>query len=262
MAFLNSPLKRFLALCILLALPFYLSGWDSSGLISRYLSIDLPISAFIAFVPFIAALIVCKSRLNFIKEIWEFAKIRRPVLLIPLFLFMHFAVAVTYMIAKTVSPELPPITIDAAAQLRFFALFYFAAIGEEMGWTAFAFNRLLANYTPLVAALIVSVAWMAWHLIPYIQTGRDAVWIVSQMIGSIFERLVLYYVFLKTGRAVSIAIIFHTLVNMSEFTFPINGSMYNAPIMLLVVMPFGIWAAWQLRRMRLNNCDYTPNGRR
>lgn len=249
----NSRLIWFFALCFILAIPFYLSGFNNSDLISQTVSIDLPISAFIAFVPFFAALIVTEKRIHFLKEIWDFGKIRNPILLIPLFAFMHFAVGATYLIAKAKSPDLPPIVFDLATQMRFLVLFYFAAIGEEMGWTAFAFTKLLRKTNPLKAALIVSIIWMIWHLIPYIQTGREIIWIISHMIGSVFERLFLFYLFLKTGRAVSVAIVFHTLVNMAEFTYPINGSLYDAPIMAFVVAPFGLWAAWQLWRMRLNN---------
>ena len=163
------------------------------------------------------------------------------------------AVFVTFLIAQFLGRDLPPFEFDLANQIRFFALFLFAGIGEEMGWTGFAFQRLLNNHNPLIAALIVSIIWMIWHLIPYIQTNRPPMWIAGQIIGSIFERLILFYFFLRMGRAVSLAILFHMMVNVAEFTYPINGSFYDAPIMAIVVAPFGIWAAWGLWHFRLKD---------
>ena len=248
-----SRMKLFFVLCFVLAIPFWIIGaWDTQT-ISRVLPIQLPFSALSAFIPFFVAIILSENRGGFLGQIIDFHKIKNKILFIPLIFFMPLAVFFTYIISQKFEQNLPPIIIDIPKQIRFFLLFLLAAIGEEMGWTGFAFQRAIEKYNPLYSALLISLIWMAWHTIPYIQTGRSEIWIIGQIIGSIFERLLLFYLFLKMGRPVSLAILFHTIINVSEFTYPINGSLYNAPIMALVVAPFGLWAGVKLWAMRLKH---------
>ncbi|NIQ72935.1 MAG: CPBP family intramembrane metalloprotease [Candidatus Aminicenantes bacterium] len=54
-----------------------------------------------------------------------------------------------------------------------FVVFFIAAAGEELGWTALAQEKLQQQYGPLKAALIIGVLWSAWHVLPWLQVGRS-----------------------------------------------------------------------------------------
>jgi membrane protease YdiL (CAAX protease family) len=45
-----------------------------------------------------------------------------------------------------------------------YQLVYGNCVGEEPGWRGFALRKLQSQYSPLVASLIVSFAWILWHL--------------------------------------------------------------------------------------------------
>ncbi len=44
-----------------------------------------------------------------------------------------------------------------------YQIFFFNAVGEEVGWRGFALPRLQARTSPLIAALIISIFWVPWH---------------------------------------------------------------------------------------------------
>jgi membrane protease YdiL (CAAX protease family) len=57
----------------------------------------------------------------------------------------------------------------ASLLATFLYLFLFGGpLNEEPGWRGFALPRLQARFTPLVATLIVGLAWGAWHLPLYL----------------------------------------------------------------------------------------------
>ncbi len=60
-----------------------------------------------------------------------------------------------------------------AGLMLLFVVFFIAAAGEELGWTALAQEKLQQQYGPLKAALIIGVLWSAWHVLPWLQVGRS-----------------------------------------------------------------------------------------
>ena len=52
-----------------------------------------------------------------------------------------------------------------------YQIFFFNAVGEEVGWRGFALPRLQARTSPLIAALIISIFWVPWHFFLW-QTER------------------------------------------------------------------------------------------
>ncbi|HSG45248.1 MAG TPA: type II CAAX endopeptidase family protein [Anaerolineales bacterium] len=53
--------------------------------------------------------------------------------------------------------------LGAIANLVFF-VFVFGPLPEEMGWRGVGYDRLVQNWNPLAASLILGVAWAAWHI--------------------------------------------------------------------------------------------------
>ena len=88
---------------------------------------------------------------------------------------------------------------------------------EEPGWRGVMQPMLQGKFSPLVAALIVSVFWSLWHL-PLFLNGFYSEPLVMGMIGGgiyrIFLAVFLAWVYNRSGGNVMAMIILHTTFNM------------------------------------------------
>ena len=135
-----------------------------------------------------------------------------------------------------------------------FGLFFIAAAGEELGWQGFAFGLLEKRHTVFESALVLGAVWAAWHVVPYIQTGHDALWIVWQCVVTVFLRVVTVWLFVYGGRSVFLAIVFHAMCNVSMFLFPNYGSLYDpaTAALVLAAVTAVIAAVWGPRMVHTN----------
>jgi hypothetical protein len=84
------------------------------------------------------------------------------------------------------------------------------------------------------AALLMGVLWALWHVIPYIQAGRPSDWIVWQCANSVGLRALIVWLYLEAGRSVFVVIVFHAMIDVSDYLFPNYGS-HSDPFVASVV---------------------------
>jgi membrane protease YdiL (CAAX protease family) len=109
---------------------------------------------------------------------------------------------------------LPDFELPDAASLfvRFGFIFFWIGLGEEPGWRGFVLPRLLVGRTALLAALILGLIHMVWHLPLY---GREynaanvAPWGISVFCFSI----VICWVYLQTGGSILMPMLMHASNN-------------------------------------------------
>ncbi|KAJ1563298.1 hypothetical protein HK096_001550, partial [Nowakowskiella sp. JEL0078] len=88
-------------------------------------------------------------------------------------------------------------------------VFFVAGILEEIGWTAYIFDRL-THFVPFpVASLIVGIFWAVWHIISFLQAGDSWIWIMWQCVWTISFRYVLVLSYLVTQNSALPAITLH-----------------------------------------------------
>ncbi len=89
-------------------------------------------------------------------------------------------------------------------------------LGEEFGWRGFLLPELLKRIAPLPASLTVGLIWSLWHVPLYVGlviTGATD-WVVFVTETTVLS--VLFYVLMvRTGWALSLAILFHWAVNVT-----------------------------------------------
>jgi membrane protease YdiL (CAAX protease family) len=90
-------------------------------------------------------------------------------------------------------------------------------LGEELGWRGFALPRLLKQFSPLVASLILGAIWGVWHLPSFFLSGmvQSGLSLPIFLLCAPCLSILITWVFEHTGESVLITVLFHYMVNFS-----------------------------------------------
>lgn len=239
-------LAAYLGFLLALSLPFWLLG---VGVQLEPLP-GLPLSGLMAFAPaLVASGLVLHDHGP--EGLWAF--LARPfdlarmagrwrwapvILLAPTVAFAAFA-------AGHWGRPWPAAAVSPWVPLAMFAAFFFAALGEELGWTAYALEPLARRRGELGAALILGLIWAAWHVIPFLQADRSWDWIAWQCLKTVAVRVVMVQLYFGSGRSLCAVALFHALDNVSAFLPATWGVTYDARFtaVAMVVIAAGMTAA-------------------
>jgi membrane protease YdiL (CAAX protease family) len=101
---------------------------------------------------------------------------------------------------------------------------FFNATGEEVGWRGFAFPRLQAQTSPLIASLIVAFFWIPWHFFVWQSQGSPvdtwSFWINN---GSmiILSSIITGWLFNRSKGSILVAGVIHAADNTTARVLPI-----------------------------------------
>ena len=218
-------------LVILLSIPFWVLGAFFD--LTKYIPIQLPISALMFLCPMLAAIILTskngtKGDLKLLlNRIWDFDKIKNKWWLLVAILLIPSLMFLSYLMVLFFHSHLPKPEIKLSTTLIFAFIFFIGSVGEEVGWTGFITDHIQQRFGALKASLLIGTIWAVWHIIPYIQTHRNATWILWQCIGTIALRIIMVWLYNNSNRSLFAVIVCHTSINVSVNLFPINGSHYD-----------------------------------
>jgi len=252
-----TPTKFFL-LVLLLSVPFYLLGAVGGRL---PILTAQPISALMAFVPMIAALILVyrerggEGATNLLKRALDFERIRSMGWFLVAACFLPIVAVLQYLALRLIGTAMPAPQFALAATPLFFVMYFVGAIGEEIGWQGYAYPALRTRYSALMAAVILGAFWALWHVIPFVQIGRTANWIFWHGLSIVTLRVIIAWLFVNTGQSVFIAVLFHTMINLPWSVIANYGSFYDplitfALLMLVVGAIVALWGPTTLARFR------------
>jgi uncharacterized protein len=237
---MNLKSLQFFLLVFALSIPFWLLGFIVKGA-TESLPIKLPISALMAFCPFIAAAILVykKQKMQGVKDLlkqaFDFKKITDTRWYVPIVFLMPILAILSYWYKnEAVIPAKTHLSILTI--FLFFIVFFIGAIVEEVGWSGYIINPLQNQFGALKASIILGIVWAIWHIIPYSQAGQTPIWIFWQCFGTVFLRIIMVWIFNNTGKSVFGMVLFHTMINLSPFLMPNNGTHYDPFIFCLLLM--------------------------
>lgn len=230
----KSPSKFFL-LIFALSIPFWLIGAIAKQ--GLPLPINLPASAFMFVCPLIAAsiLVYKENKVDGIKQLLkkalDYRRIKLKIWYLPIFLLMPVVMLLSYGVMRLIGRPLPEPQIPFLAIPLFFILFLIPAVCEEAGWMGYAADPMQYRWGALRAGIIMGSVWGLWHLVGwYYQTHHTLTWTTGQFISTVALRVIIFWLYNNTGRSVLAAILFHDMMNVSEFLFPDYGSHYDPVI--------------------------------
>lgn len=244
-----------------LSVPLWIIG-AVSGLL---LPLGLPLGALMSFNPLIAAALLVYQRDGktgvkiLLRQSVDPHHITARWLVIAVFL-MPIAMGLEYEFLRISGEAIPPPDFSVSSAVLMFAVFFVAAIGEEAGWQGYAARLLQDRHSALTASLILGLIWAIWHIVPFLQAGRSPSWIWWQCLTMLPARIIIVWFSNNTGHSVLIAVLFHTMMNVSEFLFPHNGSNYNPLVtfVLLALVATTVTVLWRPQTLARFKCLRYP----
>lgn len=251
------PVVAFFGLVFVLSGAFYLLGPLLGGL-SRWTRAEVPASALMFVCPAIAAVVLTHRRggRRGLGD-WASGLVRLPrtthlVWYLPALLLPPLVLATSYLVLRCTGAPLPEPAIAWSALPPLAAVYLVSALAEEIGWSGYATTPLRRRWGALAAALVIGVVWAIWHIVPHLQTGRSASWIVGQSVFTVLFRVVLVWLYDNTGGGILAPALCHASYNVAWSSFPRAGSHYDpslAAAVMAAAVAFIIASRWAPTRM-------------
>ena len=149
-------------------------------------------------------------------------------------------------------------TSDLPAFLAFLGfILLIGPLPEEIGWRGYLLDQLLAARSAVVASLLMAVIWWSWHLpLPWLPGyfdafAREPLGPLAMLISLVPTTILYTWLFLKTGRSVLAAILFHWVGNLAgEILLPSDDVrllrliLEYAAAIAVVVWWLYLWPGW------------------
>ncbi|MEP6780855.1 MAG: CPBP family intramembrane glutamic endopeptidase, partial [Gemmatimonadaceae bacterium] len=230
----------------------------------------LPLSALMTFVPMSVALFVVYQQrgasevLAMLKREANSVTSNAARWYVTALVFMPVVCVLEFGVLRATGSALPALQVAPGEAIFLFAAFFVGAIGEEVGWQGYAYPFLRARHTALSAASVLGVIWALWHVIPFAQLGHNAHWIFWHGLCAVALRIIIVWLFENAQQRVLIAVLFHTMSNLSWAVFPVAGSYYD-PFVAFVILAAAVglivflWGPATLSRFRYRR-QLKPDG--
>jgi len=207
----------FLFLVFALSAPLWLLGWLAGGRLTS----DLPVSAVVFVVPGLAAALLTRREGG---RAAVMALLRRAVdwRLVEGRMWLLVAIAMPFgitllslLMMAALGEPLPelrfPVVVSAASLL----VYLVAGAFEEIGWTGYATDPLLARWPARTAALFLGVVMVAFHVVQLVQHGRPAAWIAWWCLSTVTLRVLKVWLYVNT-RSVFVVTLMHAMSNLAS----------------------------------------------
>ena len=136
--------------------------------------------------------------------------------------FVPVVVLIAVLLAQGHGAEVGAVSLPRALKVFGLQLLLVAFLGgglsEEVGWRGFMLPQLCKRYNPLVASLVVAIAWFAWHIPAYVFLGKGTTDPLLPFAVIVFPfSVVLTWTYLRSGSLVP-PILLHGAINASFYT--------------------------------------------
>lgn len=253
----------YFGLVFVLAVPFWIFGEQKLPM-----TVNLPVSALAFVVPALAAMVYA-YRLGgqdevdtLVRRAVDLKQIKNKLWLAVALGLMPLIFLLAYALMRLLNRPLPPVEISWVLAPVYLVMYWISAVGEELGWTATATDPLQERWSALKGGLLLGLIWAVWHLPPFFHTGNSPEWIFWQSIYTILSRVVMVWLYNKSGKSVLAVILLHAVYNTCWSLFPNDGSHYDPFVMSLVTglvlaVILMLWDARTFSRFRFGKSSKT-----
>lgn len=219
----RSPL-RFFVLVYALSIPF----WLVHALVPAYLPVDnLPVTDIGAtFVPMVAAsLLVLREEgaggvRRFLLRAVDLRRIGDRRWYLAVVGLMPLLYVLTYGVMRLAGLPVPTRYHIPRVAPFLFAVFLFAAAGEELGYTGYATDPMQERWGAVPGALLTGTVHAVWHYPSGYAMGQTPALMAWGSLLTIAFRVLTVWLYTNTNRSVGATILFHAITNTGRSVFP------------------------------------------
>ncbi len=239
---LASPILAFFALVIAFSLPFWILGAISPVALLP----GVPLSGLGAVTPALAALILAYIQAGragmgrLLRRAWDVHAIRHPAWWLVIVAVNPLIAVAAYGVLRLAGQPLPGFGPFSLSALLLLMVLMLGALGEELGWTAFATEPLLQRWGTLVTGVGLGAFWAVWHWWPLAQVPRAVDWIAWWSLETLALRSIMVWFYRHAGPSVFAAVLFHALVDLCWQLFPVQGSYYDPRVFALITLGIAV----------------------
>ncbi len=222
----------FIILVFAITIPFWVLGAFTEV---QFLP-GIPVSALAIICPISAAIILTYKENKalgvtvLLKRSFDFKQIKSKVWYAPTLLLMPVVMILSFVVMRLFGMSVPKPVISFTTTLTLCLVFFISALGEELGWSGYAIDRMQNRFGALKASIILGVVWAVYHYVGLLQVHRSLAWIAWWSLGTVATRVIIVWIYNNTGKSVFAASLFHMTINLTWQLFPVEGSYYDPRI--------------------------------
>ena len=230
-----SPLPFFL-LVFALAVPF----WTLGMVVDLQPMPGLPIAATMFVCPALAALILAYHELGtkgaaaLLRRWFDGGQVPKRWYL-PILLLMPLVTVASFALLRWTGVAVPAPRIALVPAMGLFLVFMVGALGEELGWTGYALDRMQARWSALQSALVLGGVWAIWHWVAWRRRIGSPVWVAWWSLSAVSARILMVCLSNRTGRSVFGVAVLHAVSNVCWQLFPVQGSFFDPRVNALIL---------------------------
>ncbi len=223
----SRPILKFSLLELFLSIPF----WAIVALAHAHVIPDLQmLNAAWSLTPMMAALILVyrENKTTGVKALFsrcfDYRRIKARAWYLPVFLLFPFIVFGQYALAllSGKQPSAPHLTL--LVPLAFIG-FFFGVFGEELGWTAYALDRMQEKWSALKASILLGIMWASFHGPVWILTGQSFQWVAWQWIYVVASRVLFVWIYNNTGKSLFAMGLLHPGFGVYWYLWPVSANL-------------------------------------
>ena len=225
----NRSIGRYFLLVFALSIPFWLFGATTD----LQLVPGLSASALMALCPMTAALILVHREgkahgvIDLLRRSVDFRRIEAKRWYVPVLFLMPGVSVVVYGLMYWADLPLPALRIAALPALLMVPALLVGALGEELGWSGYILEPMQHRWGAMGAACALGLVTAAWHLPALFLSHRSLAWVAWWCLYAVASRILIVWLYNKTGKSVFAVAVVHTTLNLSYLLFPVYGSHFD-----------------------------------
>ena len=218
---------KFALLELCLSIPF----WAIVALAHAHVIPDLQmLNATWSLTPMMAAVILvyresgARGVKDLFKRCFDYRRIKSKAWYLPIFVLYPSIVFVQYAIALLSGQQVPPPHFTLLVPLAFIG-FFLGVFGEELGWTAYALDRMQGKWSALAASALVGIMWASFHAPVWAFSGMSLSWVAWQWIYVVASRVLFVWIYNSTGKSLFAMGLLHPGFGVYWYLFPVSANL-------------------------------------